>query len=1239
MSTKTTSNVNTTSSSSNKTKREISKISRPEVSTTNRLTTKTSSTIASKRAADEKDKLLRTAKTTTASKTNETRKAATVKPTSNERSTIRVTTKPTTIKSQTKTNNTTTTSKPATRTTASQQQQRLTKVSKASPTTVSRQTSRGPSNSSSPAATLPRQPLRAKHTSEIKDAIKRNAVAKTATPHKPNPVLDGHSNVTVASPPPRRRRSDEVNSIKEGSHDEQEPEKPKENKLNRKGSRVLAPDEIVVLKRESAKKRIEEQIRRDSVVQLEPNAVVALKEPVAFEVPFNERQKTAKEKHRSRSTSRVRQARESKAPVEEAEVNYSDDFDSYESDFETGSSRKSSTQNSSSNPSDEDEGGEEEEEEEESEENSSTNESSEEEEEDDESEGNSAGDHEEEGNKQNLDSEEDEEESEITQDPITVLQRDKERKLDSGHYELNSSARRNPKLSELSSQSTQHLVDSFETFSLNTSEQLDSGISAYGPSTLNLNNNNGHRGNFQIFYGGYKDFLRKPICNKRGQDLMAKIQLDTLEFKFLDMKPISYDVFMQTFGKLNTCQTSTQTQDNRMHVEQQTEMWETRSMWTQHPAQYDWEMVKQLTNSFKAGPGVLGQNCCGELEDDSEVKTLANDELEISLAALKSWEHQRSMRNVQTQGRAVRKPIDYEGLNSFLLKSSMVINQILGSSGNKKQHDLDSKQLGALERIVDSCYEMDTNFLNTLKVVRLFSNSKHNLVITVHESLPETDVYRSDFSQLLMVWCVNVSDKPSRLLSTWSQVARVEISNDSADIVVAALRDGSVAMWDLRETYSFCSKLDGYLTHFAATQSIVPAYGGEEMKGRGEMLMDFGSCLDVRSFQVPSNNWALANVNRSQMKSQFVSLHDCGLLTVWTLVDTSELAFNPLETKNNEKPKHHSKLQQKFGYSSPWARVKLLQSSIVYLKDYMETKTLQSLSRFDKTKALFQKNIYSDEALKELNDNNSGEMGSQGLRFTCLECGTENIFICTNRNFILMCSKTLKPERFRRIILHESRLLFPTALRVLSNENFLAVGLSNGAVMILNCSSNKQHQKPSAEKKCKTPGTPFPGQPSGGNNLPGGDFDNITGKSCAIQNIVLNAQKSYDSMDFTSSSNDAEFRPDTAAFVALIDSNRKPFELRIYDQQIILAGSVLRRNLIQTLELSSDGWRLFALSNGRIRIYDFYLEQEIDQEGGEEERECGATTLDIGCARTNHNEMNLISLDRESRVTIYVLKK
>lgn len=220
--------------------------------------------------------------------------------------------------------------------------------------------------------------------------------------------------------------------------------------------------------------------------------------------------------------------------------------------------------------------------------------------------------------------------------------------------------------------------------------------------------------------------------------------------------------------------------------------------------------------------------------------------------------------------------------------------------------------------------------------------------------------------------------------------------------------------------------------------------------------------------------------------------------------------------KKYEKPKTSSKMSQTFEYTSPWARVKLMQSCIVNIKDYLATKSHHTQSRFDKTKALFQKDIYSDEALKELNQC-TPEVGQQGLRFTSLECGSENVFICTNRNYILMCSRTLKMDKLKRLVINDSRFLFPTALKVLSNEHFLAVGLSNGAVMILNCQSNKVKQNDKATRTSTLSASESESvHPSRDSTL---DINPITGKSCAIQNILLNAQKSYEDVDFDRSRN------------------------------------------------------------------------------------------------------------------------
>lgn len=326
-------------------------------------------------------------------------------------------------------------------------------------------------------------------------------------------------------------------------------------------------------------------------------------------------------------------------------------------------------------------------------------------------------------------------------------------------------------------------------------------------------------------------------------------------------------------------------------------------------------------------------------------------------------------------------------------------------------------------------------------------------------------------------------------------------------------------------------------------------------------------------------------------------------------------------TKNNEKLETASKLEKTFEFISPWARVKLIQSTILNVKDYLETKTQRTQTHFDKTKQFFQKDIYNDQVLKELNQS-SPEVGQQGLRLTSIECGCNNLFICTNRNFILMCSKTLKMDRLKRIMIGESRFLFPTALKVLNNENFLSVGLSNGAVMILNCQSKITAQNRETLLKVDSNKT---------DNMFEQNSTTLTGKSCAIQNIVLNSQKTYENMDF----NQQKYRPNTAALVSLIEGKRQPFELTVLDQQTIMNGSVLRKSLIPVLELSPDGWHLFALTNGHIRVYDFCADKEISYQGLSDM----GNIIDIATGKSEYNTINLIILKPKSQVEIHILNK
>ncbi|EDW00754.1 uncharacterized protein LOC6560978 [Drosophila grimshawi] len=950
-------------------------------------------------------------------------------------------------------------------------------------------------------------PTKQATTSTLRAAKQQPQQRAATTKAKPNAVLDTFHSVTVSSPPSKRR----VQPKQAASGAVEEVEADKQQPRPRTYSRTLQPEEVLVLKRDSAKQRSELEVQLSKQV----------KQPVAFEVNFEAAKKQS----------------QAAAAVAAAETdNYSDDFESYESDFETDVSTP------------------EEEDEEEADDQMEEAEAKEE----DQGEAVVPVAELEPSRTVEVSEEEEEEDSEPTQNPITVIQRDKEleRKLDSGHYDLNTRRQQ---------RSAAHQpYDSFDTTnSIANSEQLDSGISSFGAAGAQEQL---PKSTSDVHYGGYVSFVAHPVITRRGRELMRKLRFDQLNYQLFEMKPLSYEGYMQSYGKLNTCQLATQTYAQHMDSECQTMELHQRTSWTQHPPHYGNQLVL---------------SCSGDATNELDtMSTHSSDALECSLARMEQLHRLEQQRALEQQRQRLSKPSDLERLGVFLHRASLLLGKVLNANCPKRVPLL------------------PTGLLDALRVRRIFG-STGQLVVTVHECPPHCDVYRDDFANLLMVWSLTDPSKPLRLLSTWAEVCRVAFCSEAPDIIVAGLRDGSLAMWDLRETYSYCSKLDGTLTHFAATQSVVPNMDAQQLTA-----LDMGAVVDVRSFRPAPKLAGMAmgsSLALTHKDIQYASLNDSGLLTIWTLVESGRGCG---AGTSNE-------------YSSPWARVKLLQAASCDLRGYLERRLLKrNQSAYDKTKSMFQGNVYSDELLRELNETQTlttalAGQGLQGLRFSSIDTGSDLIYVCSNRNFVLCCTRSLKPERFTRIALHESRFLFPTALCVLTNEHFVAVGLSNGSVMILNCNQRQR-------QRVQRPTTAMPPQ-----ILP---HVPETGKSCAIQNIILNERRSFEQQDL-----ELDTRPNTA--LELLQQPRRSYELRVFDQQLLLSGSVLRQNLVQALVQSTDGWHLFALSNGSVRAYDFHLDRELLDVGLEN----GSTVTDIAASSSSTNNQHLLLLETGGKVQLHSL--
>ncbi|CAD7088791.1 unnamed protein product [Hermetia illucens] len=304
-------------------------------------------------------------------------------------------------------------------------------------------------------------------------------------------------------------------------------------------------------------------------------------------------------------------------------------------------------------------------------------------------------------------------------------------------------------------------------------------------------------------------------------------------------------------------------------------------------------------------------------------------------------------------------------------------------------------------------------------------------------------------------------------------------------------------------------------------------------------------------------------------------------------------------------------------YNSPSARFKLTQSAVYNLRDYLSQKMSRPKSSFDKTRSYFENDLFSDNALKELQEtNNKPSSDLSGLRFTGFDVGIERIYISTNRDFIISCTKTLKPEKFRKIVFENSKGLFATALKLLWSEEYLIVGFSNGSVVVYNCNQQKpqKYENGPSEDNSACP-TPL-GEPNK-------TYQADTGKSCAIQNIVRNERTPYEDRPDSCMTNT---RPTTA-----LDGSSKTHASKLFDKQVLLGGTVLRKDLVNTIEVTNDGNRLLALMDGNLRIYDFSTNSEVHCNTSE-------TIVEIGLTKETFCRQNLALLTKDEDVQVHIVK-
>nr|XP_012223015.1 PREDICTED: LOW QUALITY PROTEIN: WD repeat-containing protein 60 [Linepithema humile] len=276
--------------------------------------------------------------------------------------------------------------------------------------------------------------------------------------------------------------------------------------------------------------------------------------------------------------------------------------------------------------------------------------------------------------------------------------------------------------------------------------------------------------------------FRKPKENRleensrksrsRGEELLEMIKLDFMEWSILECSPVPYDEFIRNYGKLNTQQVFTQTGDDNMDVEIQTDEVLRKNKWTQFPVTCRKELHdKRDINLFKMEQIGVG----GDFDEVDEISVL------------------------------LRPSYDVLRLNDFLNRAGMVMLSLLEEKehgGTVFQNDVDELPFsdGFVKLSVDT-----VTFLATrpVKIIH-YSNVLNKVLLTIHAAVEEEieTVSKQDYVTDCCIGCVwNISEPsmPKKLFYSQCPITACCFHLTNCNIVFAGLEDGSLSLWDLKE--------------------------------------------------------------------------------------------------------------------------------------------------------------------------------------------------------------------------------------------------------------------------------------------------------------------------------------------------------------------------------------------------------------------------------------------------------
>lgn len=259
--------------------------------------------------------------------------------------------------------------------------------------------------------------------------------------------------------------------------------------------------------------------------------------------------------------------------------------------------------------------------------------------------------------------------------------------------------------------------------------------------------------NAQRKYTEKKDTAQK---NKRGKDILRMIKFDTYNFTLFNFPPIPYDKFIKLYGKRSGVQVSSQTGDDDVEEETQTDDVPTENKWTQLPitfSKYDMSDLNYL-DLYK-----------------SEFIGVGSETNQITA---KSSAAQMSTRQFE----------------KFLLSAGQLMINLLEEKNVHLSKELQNSDVASFSNGYIEFNSAISSYTNGRSVIYVAYTNDGSKILTVHGKAKQESECKEGFKSVIYLWRISNPNEPEKVLVGYSEITCCTFETNDSKIIFGGSIDG-----------------------------------------------------------------------------------------------------------------------------------------------------------------------------------------------------------------------------------------------------------------------------------------------------------------------------------------------------------------------------------------------------------------------------------------------------------------